>query len=159
MDGEHDSYYIRTEEGQRAYARAVADSIKEYFNLGFTPSNTVSNASNSSENAHTDDKREVVRKLQHAYNVSYGTNLAEDGFIGPKTTAVMKRYYLKNFTQNELARWVQDRLVHHKGYSVGPNGIDRKYGKDTENTVKQFQRDNGLKVDGYAGYNTISILI
>lgn len=159
MDGEHDSYYIRTEEGQRAYASAVADSIKEYFNLGQVPNNTVSNSANSNENAHTDEKREVIRKLQHAYNVSYKTNLDEDGIIGPKTIAVMKKYYLKNFTKNELVRWVQDRLVHHKGYSVGTSGIDGRYGKDTENTVKAFQRDNGLKVDGYAGYNTISILI
>lgn len=159
MDGEHDSYYIRTEEGQRAYARAVSDSIKEYFNLGQVPSNTISNTSGSYENVHTDEKKEIVRKLQHAYNVSYKTNLDEDGVIGPKTTKVMKEHYLKNFTENELARWVQDRLVNHKGYSVGPSGIDGKYGKDTENTIKEFQCDNRLKIDGYAGYNTISILI
>lgn len=154
MDGEHDSYYIRSEEGQRAYAKAVADSLKEYFNLGqdITPSN-------SNEIQVVDDKKEVIRKLQHAYNISYKTNLIEDGIKGPATKKAMRSHYLKNFTQNELVKWVQDRLVNHKGYSVGSDGIDGKYGKDTENTIKQFQKDNGLVVDGKAGYNTISILI
>lgn len=158
MDGEKDSWYIRSEEGQRAYAKAVSDSIKEYFNLGQVDDTLVENGFFSAESC-LNDKKEVIKKLQHAYNVSYNKNLDEDGVVGEKTTEVMKKYYLKNFTENELARWVQDRLVNHKGYSVGSSGIDGKYGKDTENTVKQFQRDNGLKVDGYAGYNTISILI
>lgn len=159
MDGEKDSYYIRSEEGKRAYAKAVADSIKEYFNLGQVPSDTISNNVNSNENDYRDNKREVIRNLQHAYNVSYNTNLVEDGIIGPKTTAVMKKYYLKNFTKNELVKWVQDRLVHHKGYGVGSSGVDGKYGRDTESTVKQFQCDNGLKVDGYAGYETVCVLV
>lgn len=124
--------------------------------LGQTVSNTTTNTLNSNEVQNTDDKKEVIRKLQHAYNVSYKTNLVEDGIIGAKTTAVMKKYYLKNFTQNELVYWVQDRLVNHKHYNIA---IDGKYGQNTEATVKQFQRDNNLKVDGYAGYNTISILI
>lgn len=115
--------------------------------------------SNASEVQVTDNKKEVIKKLQHAYNVSYKMNLDEDGIKGPKTEEVMKKHCLKNFTQNELAKWVQDRLVNHKGYSVGSKGIDGKYGKDTENAVKQFQADNGLSVDGKAGYNTISILI
>lgn len=33
MDGETDSKYIRTEEGQRAYAKAVADTIITYYGL------------------------------------------------------------------------------------------------------------------------------
>ena len=115
--------------------------------------------SNTNEVQSTDDKKEVIKKLQHAYNVSYKTNLVEDGVKGAKTEAVMKQYYLKNFTQNELVKWVQDRLVNHKHYNLGNSGIDGKYGKDTENAVKQFQKDNGLTVDGKAGYHTISILI
>lgn len=115
--------------------------------------------SNTNEVQSTDDKKEIIRNLQRAYNISYKTNLVEDGVKGAKTEAVMKQYYLKNFTQNELVKWVQDRLVNHKHYSIGNSGIDGKYGKDTENAVRQFQKDNGLIVDGKAGYNTISILI
>ncbi len=115
--------------------------------------------SNTNEVQSTDNKKEVIRNLQRAYNISYKTNLVEDGVKGAKTEAVMKQYYLKNFTQNELVKWVQDRLVNHKHYNLGNSGIDGKYGKDTENAVKQFQKDNGLTVDGKAGYHTISILI
>ena len=107
----------------------------------------------------SNQKKEIIKKLQHAYNVSYQTNLVEDGIKGKKTEAVMKQYYLKNFTKNELVNWVQDRLVNHKHYYIGKSGIDGKYGKDTENAITLFQKDNGLTVDGKAGYDTISILI
>lgn len=33
MDGKSDSYYIRTEQGQRAYAKAVADALVEFFEI------------------------------------------------------------------------------------------------------------------------------
>ena len=115
--------------------------------------------SNLSGIQNVDNKKEVIKNLQYAYNVSYRTNLVEDGIKGSKTEAVMKKHYLKNFTKNELVRWVQDRLVNHKHYSIGSSGIDGKYGKDTENAIKQFQQDNRLVVDGKAGYHTISILI
>lgn len=117
------------------------------------------NSGQSTATTVTDNKKEVIRKLQHAYNVSYKTNLVEDGIKGPKTEKAMRSHHLKNFTQNELVKWVQDRIVNHKHYSIGNSGIDGKYGKDTENAVRQFQKDNGLTVDGKAGYNTISILI
>jgi len=102
------------------------------------------------------DKAEVIRSLQHAYNVSYNAGLAEDGIKGPLTEKAMRNYPIRNYKANELARWVQDRLVNHKGYSLV---IDGKYGKDTERVVKQFQRDNNKVVDGIAGYETINILI
>ena len=71
----------------------------------------------------------------------------------------MKKYPIRNYTANELARWVQDRLVNHKKYNLGTHGIDGKYGAETAQIVKQFQRDNNKVVDGIAGYETISILI
>lgn len=117
------------------------------------------NSGQSTATTVTDNKKEVIRKLQHAYNVSYKTNLVEDGIKGPKTEKAMRSHHLKNFTQNELVKWVQDRLVNHKHYYIGKSGIDGKYGKDTENAITLFQKDNGLTVDGKAGYNTISILI
>lgn len=119
----------------------------------------VTTPSNLSGIQNVDNKKEVIKNLQYAYNVSYKTNLVEDGIKGSKTEAVMKKHYLKNFTKNELVRWVQDRLVNYKHYSIGSSRIDGKYGKDTENAIKQFQQDNRLVVDGKAGYHTISILI
>lgn len=45
------------------------------------------------------------------------------------------------------------------GYDVGKSGADGVYGSATANAVKQFQKDNGLAVDGIAGGNTKSALI
>lgn len=39
-----------------------------------------------------------------------------------------------------------------------PNGLDSKFGRGTENAVKQFQAANGLEVDGKAGNLTLSLL-
>jgi len=41
------------------------------------------------------------------------------------------------------------------GYTVSADGV---YGAQTVNVVKAFQRDNGLKVDGKAGNETLSLL-
>lgn len=104
------------------------------------------------------EKAQVIKNLQHAYNVSYKAGLVEDGIKGVKTEAAMKKYPVRNYTANALAKWVQDRLINHKGYGL-KYGADGKYGAETEKVVKQFQRDNKLVVDGIAGYNTINILI
>ena len=40
------------------------------------------------------------------------------------------------------------------GYDVGKTGADGVFGKNTLAAVKQYQKDNGLAVDGIAGKNT-----
>jgi peptidoglycan hydrolase-like protein with peptidoglycan-binding domain len=42
------------------------------------------------------------------------------------------------------------------GYNVGP--IDGIFGRLTEQAVIQFQKDNGLKVDGIVGPQTFDML-
>lgn len=42
-----------------------------------------------------------------------------------------------------------------RGYNVNVDGI---YGSQTKNAVKEFQRDNGLTVDGIAGTKTLAAL-
>ena len=42
------------------------------------------------------------------------------------------------------------------GYDVGP--IDGIFGPLTENAVKQFQKDNGLVIDGIVGQETYAAL-
>ena len=39
-----------------------------------------------------------------------------------------------------------------------PNGTDGKFGRGTENAVKQYQAANGLEADGKAGHLTLSLL-
>lgn len=52
---------------------------------------------------------------------------------------------------------VQKALV-ALGYDVGPPGIDGIRGPYTSDAVKKFQTDNGLKVDGDPGPETVSAL-
>ena len=45
---------------------------------------------------------------------------------------------------------LQQALI-EKGYDVGSTGADGVFGKNTLAAVKQYQKDNGLEVDGIAG--------
>lgn len=97
---------------------------------------------------------------QKAYNEVYGAKygrLAEDGLRGPATRASLSHIYLAKGQRNSLVKWCQDRLINHKHYTI-PYGADGIFGSGTENVVKQFQRDNGLAVDGIIGKNTINLL-
>lgn len=55
----------------------------------------------------------------------------------------------------EDVKWLQAELK-ERGYD--PRGIDGKFGEDTANAVRAFQRAAGLTVDGKAGKNTITAL-
>lgn len=44
------------------------------------------------------------------------------------------------------------------GYDVGTTGIDGKFGPRTEKAVRRFQQDNGLRVDGIVGPETVKAL-
>ena len=46
-----------------------------------------------------------------------------------------------------------------KGYSCGPDGADREFGKNTLTAVQSFQRANGLVVDGIVGNQTWSAIL
>lgn len=48
-----------------------------------------------------------------------------------------------------LAVW-QARMQ-ARGWNIGKDGADGRYGNDTERVVKQFQKNKGLKVDGKIG--------
>ncbi|WP_435616139.1 peptidoglycan-binding domain-containing protein [Streptomyces coelicoflavus] len=49
---------------------------------------------------------------------------------------------------------IQALLIHHHGYSVGPNGVDGYFGAGTESAVKRLQRGHGLEADGIVGATT-----
>ena len=66
--------------------------------------------------------------------------LEEDGKVGNDTWDAIKEQIIP----------IQEKLI-EKGYDVGPSGADGIYGYSTVEAVKNFQRNNGLNVDGIAG--------
>ena len=51
------------------------------------------------------------------------------------------------------------RILQRLGYDIGPTGVDGKYGKRTEEAIKNFQREHGLEqVDGKVGVKTWAML-
>lgn len=63
---------------------------------------------------------------------------------------------IKGMSSTEV-KSLQTKLV-KAGYSVGKSGVDGSYKNDTVNAVKQFQKKNGLSVDGVAGPSTMAKL-
>lgn len=58
---------------------------------------------------------------------------------------------VKNGSKGNDVKTLQT-LLNEKGYNCGK--VDGIFGKNTENAVKQFQKDNGLSVDGIVGTKT-----
>lgn len=114
----------------------------------------------------------VVLDYQQSWNKTYRgkytspngkTYLDEDGILGPETEWSKTKVYLAEDMSNHLIGWCQCRLRYHKGYDLGTSGVnndgvDDYFGSKTKEVVEQFQRDNGLGVDGIIGHDTISIL-
>lgn len=97
MDSKNDSKYIRTEEGQRAYAKAVADTIISYYELK-QPKKTYSGTfPNLGAKGYLSkgDKGLNVKRLQQFLNWCIGARLNVDGSFGDKTLIAVKNYQLK----------------------------------------------------------------
>lgn len=62
---------------------------------------------------------------------------------------------LRNGMRGEEVARMQQALI-DLGYLKGP--ADGIFGNKTENAVRKFQKTNGLKVDGIAGKNTLTLL-
>lgn len=46
------------------------------------------------------------------------------------------------------------RMLYSMGYDLGKTGVDGDFGAKTHNAVCDYQKKNGLTVDGVVGYNT-----
>lgn len=99
-----------------------------------------------------------VRNWQDTMNLDYNSNLEIDGSFGSACKKEALEHYLfykKPTTKNEHVRLVQ-RNLNRLGYTVA---VDGSFGPIMEETIKQFQRDHGLSVDGYVGAETTELLL
>lgn len=101
------------------------------------------------------------------YTESGGSNTSSNNNSNtstkPSTTTTSTNYEfgsrtLKNGMNGNDVKELQEMLMEYQ-YSVGRSGADGKFGADTEKAVKQFQTDNGLKVDGIVGPDTFASLL
>lgn len=91
--------------------------------------------------------------------------LKEDGIVGDNTHSIITSL-VENIDINKIygpgdsghdVRLLQGMLA-EKGY-MGSISISGIYGHITQSAVERYQKDNGLKVDGIAGKNTLISLI
>ncbi|NLB91010.1 MAG: hypothetical protein GX786_07310 [Clostridiales bacterium] len=114
--------------------------------------------SGSSDGTYGGDTEDAVKKFQ------FINGLKVDGKAGPATqrllygdTGITPEKYnpLKLHDEGEAVKTLQYAL-YELGYFQGK--IRSIYNEDTKNAVKEFQGNNGLKVDGVAGSTTIATL-
>lgn len=106
----------------------------------------------------TATKKAGVKVLQTGLNLTYSTGLVVDGVAGTKTDAALKGKSLKKGDTNHLVTALEILLM-LKGHN--PGGVENPgvFGSGLDATVRSYQKDNGLTVDGIAGVNTFKSLI
>lgn len=101
-------------------------------------------------------KRASIKALQAALNAAYGAGLAVDGSFGPLTKAATRRHNLRRGSKGALVRILQGAL-YGKGYD--PKGFDGSFGPGCDAAVRMAQARACIKVDGYVGPDTWTVLI
>ena len=104
------------------------------------------------------DYEKRVKNWQDTMNLDYNSNLAIDGSFGPacREQALEHYLYYKIPTiKNEHVRLVQ-RNLNRLGYAVD---VDGSFGPIMESTIKKFQEENQIEVDGYVGAETTALLL
>lgn len=109
----------------------------------------------------TQSGRPEVKALQNALNLDGyrdddGKPLEEDGKVGPKTRAALRKVVLRRGSSGVTVDWAQKRLNETSGSGLKEDG---EYGSATEAAVRDQQARAGLVVDGLCGPKTIESLL
>lgn len=75
----------------------------------------------------------------------------------PVTVSRKCKGSLKRGCKGDNVKELQKKLI-NCGYSLPKKGADGIFGSETKSAVSSFQKDNGLKVDGIAGKETLKAL-
>ena len=143
MDGENDYKYIISDEGQTAYAKAVAEGLVEFLNLKKKTTTTTSTEPPKKDNLVLEFQKAAIAD---GYKFpKYGA----DGIWGSECEAVAKNAICKKlvvgYKNQNLTKIIQK--------AVGVI-VDGKFGNDTKAAVIKWQKLMGLAADGVVGINT-----
>lgn len=97
-------------------------------------------------------KRALVKALQTELNEQFGSKLAVDGIFGTNTYNACIN--VRRGAEGNITYLIQAMLICHS-FDIDADGI---FGNATENAVREFQKRNGLSVDGIVGKNTFNKL-
>jgi len=96
--------------------------------------------------------RAMIRAYQTELNRMFGAGLTVDGIWGPRTRAATRLVRMGD--RNNLV-WVLQSMLYAYGFPTTPDGV---FGAHTDITLRNYQRANGLSIDGVAGPNTFESL-
>lgn len=94
-------------------------------------------------------------------NFQRNNNLTQDGIVGRQTWSSLLNLdptskVLRNSSRMSAVLYLQQLLL---SYLYQITSLDGVFGRETENAVREFQRENGLTVDGIVGRNTWNALL
>lgn len=106
----------------------------------------------------SETKKTGIKVLQTAMNLDYNAKLSVDGIAGDRTKSLLKGHTIKRNEKQYMVTALEILLM-LKGYN--PNGVESPgfFGNGLEESLRKYQKDNGLSIDGIAGYNTFISLI
>ena len=96
--------------------------------------------------------RALIRAFQTELNRNFNAGLVTDGIWGPRTRAATR--LVRQGARGNIV-WILQAALYVNGFSTRPDGV---FGPNTDLAVRNFQRTNGLGVDGIAGPNTFEKL-
>ncbi len=99
-------------------------------------------------------KKALIKVLQSELNKQFGAGLAVDGIPGPKTYAAL--ITVRKGAKGNITKVLQ-ALLYIAGHN--PGKLDGKFGADTENAIRAYQKAKGLTVDSTPGRATWTKLI
>ncbi|WP_185750688.1 peptidoglycan-binding protein [Clostridium sp. KNHs214] len=99
---------------------------------------------------------DIIRELQNELNIQYNAGIKVDGWAGDITIDHLP--VVRQGAKGNITRIIQKILL-LKGYKLPKYGADGTFGEEMKAAVLQFQKANGLSVDGVVGINTWKVLL
>ena len=127
---------------QKGNVARIQSTLNEKYGLNISVDNIYGN----------ETKKALVKGLQTELNKQFGSKLAVDGIFGTNTYNACIN--VRRGAEGNITWLIQSMLI-CKLFNINADGI---FGPATEIAVKEFQKRNGLSVDGIVGKNTFNKL-